>query len=143
MIFPFLCTIILLVTPPPAEHLGQRHREPDCLPPPTTVATKCPHGSAPHARHQNERKSQNGALGLSGALGQIGSLQRLVVSSEKAIARPSDNTSFSGALLPPLQIKQPSAQGGSQSAKDSLSWNTSGDGELTTSQASLIHLSLF
>lgn len=139
MTFPFLCTIVLLVTSP-AEHLGQRYREPDCLPPPGNVARKCLDGSAPHGRHQNERKSQNGGLRLSNALGQIGSLQRLVVSSETAIACPSDRPSFSGDPLPPLLIKQPSVQGGSQSAKHSLSWNASGDGELTTSQASLIHL---
>lgn len=55
--------------------------------------------SAPHSRHQDEMKPQKGSLGLSSALGQIGSLQGLVVYSEKATATPSDNTFSSGALF--------------------------------------------
>lgn len=67
----------------------------------------CP---APCARHQDERKPQNGSLGLSSALGQTGSLQGLVASSEKAAATLSDNTSSSGDLLPPLLTMQPTVQ---------------------------------
>lgn len=68
----------------------------------------CP---APHTKHQDERQCQNGSLGLFSALGQIGSLQGIEASSEKATDTPSDNTFSSRDLLPPLLTKQPGIQG--------------------------------